>query len=110
MAIDDDDIEEEDMIINVESSSKPKASDKNAEEEQEIPEIEKKMNELRQLKAPKKESGAKAAIFFQNMYQKSFFIKIVGLLDFYTSLAQSSPAVLALIKSVVNPRRLNLLL
>lgn len=43
------------------------------------------------------------------MYHSTFFFKILGMMDFYTSLALTSPATLALVQQFADPNKLNIL-
>jgi hypothetical protein len=70
---------------------------------------EERLEEMRNTPAPKKASEKKD-IRGTNLYHESFLMRILGLLGFYGSLAKNSPAALALIKSIANPDRLNLLI
>ena len=43
------------------------------------------------------------------MYAESFLLKILGILDFYTSSALTSPSALAFIQKIADPQKLNVL-
>ena len=45
-----------------------------------------------------------------NLYQESFLLRILGMLEFYCSLAIHSPAALAMIKHLSNPEKLSSLI
>ena len=45
----------------------------------------------------------------KHMYNEAFLLKILGLLDFYTSSALTSPSALAFIHQIADPRKLNVL-
>lgn len=68
-----------------------------------------KLKELRKSK-PKVAQLKKQKITIKNLYHESFFFRILGLMDFYTSLAQVSPAALALVQQFADPKKLNILL
>ena len=67
-----------------------------------------KLKEMRKVK-PKVEQKKKK-IPLKHLYHSSFFYKILGIMDFYSSLAQVSPAALALVQQLADPRKLNVLL
>ena len=50
-----------------------------------------------QLRKVRKEVKQKSKFSLKNMYHESFFFKILGLMDFYTSISQVSPAALAFV-------------
>jgi len=54
----------------------------------------KKLFELRKVK---REAAKKSSVSLKHMYHDSFFFKLLGLIDFYTSLAQVSPAALSFV-------------
>jgi hypothetical protein len=54
-------------------------------------------------------ANKKSKLTTKNMYHESFFFKILGLMDFYSSLALVSPAALALVHQFADPRKLNIL-
>ena len=55
------------------------------------------MHKLMQLRKVRKEVKQKSKFSLKNMYHESFFFKILGLMDFYTSISQVSPAALAFV-------------
>ena len=65
-----------------------------------------KLNELRKIKQVGK---ATSKLSMKNMYHDSFFYKILGMMDYYTSLALISPASLALVQQFADPQKLNIL-
>ena len=65
------------------------------------------MLELRQIK---KEVKDKSRPSMKNMYHESFLFKILGMMEFYTSLALVSPAALALVQQFADPAKLNILI
>ena len=65
-----------------------------------------KLLEMRKIKPV---ATKKSKLSNKNMYHESFFFKILGLMDFYSSLALISPAALALVHQFADPRKLNIL-
>ena len=64
---------------------------------------------LAELRKIKKEQTKKSKLTLKSLYHESFFFRILGLMDFYTSLALASPAALALVQQFADPRKLNIL-
>ena len=53
---------------------------------------------LAELRKVRKEPTKKSKLTLKSLYHESFFFRILGLMDFYTSLALASPAALALVQ------------
>ena len=49
---------------------------------------------MRKIKPP---ASKKKKMALKHLYHETFFYRILGMMDFYTSLAQVSPAALALV-------------
>ena len=93
------------------SSSKSSTAAPSAEESKELDEDklnQQKLKDLRKIKPVKDQKKTKMSA--KNMYHESFFFKILGLMDFYSSLACISPAALALVQQFANPHKLNILI
>ena len=56
------------------------------------------------------ESAKKSNYTLRHMYHDTFLFKILGLLDFYTSLSLVSPAALAFVQQLADPSKLNILI
>lgn len=69
--------------------------------------MEQKLKGMRSIKVAAAENKNKLSN--KNMYHDSFFFKILGMMDFYSSLALISPAALSLVQEFADPRKLNLL-
>ena len=77
------------------------------EEEKDLEQLSlEKLLEMRKIKPV---ATKKSKLTTKNMYHESFFFKILGLMDFYSSLALVSPAALALVHQFADPRKLNIL-
>ena len=77
-----------------------------------LDEEKRSLQKLKDLRKVKKEAGnqKKTKMTVKNMYHESFFFKILGLMDFYSSLACISPAALALVQQFADPNKLNILI
>ena len=54
--------------------------------------------------------GKKNKLSLKNLYHDSFLIKVLEMLDFFSSVALTSPATLALIQKFIEPKHLQYLL
>lgn len=69
---------------------------------------EQKLLALRKIKVT--EVAKKSNFSTKNMYHETFLFKILGMIDFYSSLSRASPASLAFVQKFADPQRLNLLI
>ena len=56
------------------------------------------LHKLKSLRNTRVETQKKSNYGLKNMYHESFLFRILGLMDFYTSLSQVSPAALAFVQ------------
>jgi len=69
--------------------------------------VREKLNQLADLNFEKEKANE---VGLQNLYHDSFLLRILEMLDFFSSLALSSPASLALIQKFIEPKHLQYLL
>ena len=95
-------------VAELEGDAKPQTHEVEVEEVKSAEQVT--LNKLAELRKIKKEVTAKSKLSMKNMYHESFFFKILGMLDYYTSLALVSPAALALVQQFADPIKLNILI